>query len=142
MKSVMGGVHRVLTLFISLGVFVQMLLAGIWHAHVVSTPDAHVFFGLSLLLASLLALLAAIFGGMGRRAIGLTGLLFVLILLQPILIEQRRAGLPALSALHTLNAAFIGMVGSVVMRVSRGDVVAQDEVEPDLAGLAGLESGD
>lgn|SRR5690554_1103441 len=137
MKSIFSGSHRVLTVFISLGVFVQMLLAGIWHARVVATPDAHVFFGLTLLLASLLALLAAIFGGMGRRVIGLTALLFVLLLLQPILIEQRRAGMAELSALHTLNAAFIGMLGGIVARVGKSEEVAREEV----GGLS-LESGD
>jgi len=43
-------------MFVGIGVFFQMFLAGIWSAHAVSTPDAHVFFGLGLLLASLLAL--------------------------------------------------------------------------------------
>lgn len=140
MKSILARVHKFLTLFISLGVLVQMLLAGIWHARVVSTPDAHVFFGLALLLASLLALLAALFGGMGKRAIMMTGLLFVLILLQPILIEQRRAGLPALSALHTLNAAFIGMLSGVVMEVGAKATVTQKEAAA-MPGLS-VESGD
>lgn len=140
MKSVLARVHKFLTLFISLGVLVQMLLAGIWHARVVATPDAHVFFGLGLLLASLLALLAAIFGGMGKQTIMMTGLLFVLILLQPILIEQRRAGIAALSALHTLNAAFIGMLSGVVMKVGADATVAEKEAVA-MSGLS-VESGD
>lgn len=135
MKSVMTSVHRFLALFISLGVFVQMLLAGIWHAHIVASPDAHVFFGLALLLASLLALLAAIAGGLGKRVVGVTAVLFLLILLQPILIEQRRAGLPALSALHTLNAAFIGMTGGIVMQASKAAQVDREEEEPELVGM-------
>ena len=129
MKSAFGRIHRILGLFISLGVLVQMFLAGIWHAHVVASPDAHIYFGLTLLLASLLALLAAIFGGLGRRVVSLTGLLFLLILLQPILIEQRRSGIPLISALHPLNAAFIGIVGGVVMRVS-GAEQAEKEAAP------------
>ena len=139
MKSTFGRIHGGLTLLISVGVLVQMFLAGIWHARVVSSPDAHIMFGLGLLLASLLALLAAIFGGLGRRAIGLTALLFVLILLQPILIEQRRAGLPILSAFHTLNAAFIGIVGGIVARVSQ---VARAEREEAALGGAIVSPGD
>jgi len=138
MKSVFGSVHRILTAFIAVGVLVQMLLAGIWHAGVVATPDAHVFFGLTLLLASLLALLAAVLGGLGKRAIGLTALLFVLILLQPVLIGMRHGGLPALSALHTLNAAFIGMLGGIVMRVGQAAAVERTEK----VGGFGLEAGD
>jgi len=107
-----------------------MFLAGIWHAGVTASPEAHISMGLGLLLASLLALVAAIAAGMGWRVIGLTALLFVLILLQPILIEQRCAGLPILSAFHTLNAAFIGMLGGIVMRVSQVARVEQEEVLP------------
>src|SRR5690554_2971270 len=103
MKSGLRSAHKFLTLAIGVGVFVQMFLAGIWHARVVMSPDAHVFFGFGLLLASLLALLAAIFSGMGKRAILMTGLLFVMILLQPVLIGLRHSGLPALSALHPMN---------------------------------------
>ncbi len=57
MKTTFARIHKGLALFIALGVFLQMFLAGIWHAEVVSTPEAHIFFGLSLLLASLLALI-------------------------------------------------------------------------------------
>lgn len=133
MQSTMGRIHKGLTGFISLGVFVQMFLAGIWHAQVVSTPEAHVFFGLGLLLASLLALIAAVAGRMGKRVITITAVLFVLILLQPILIEQRRAGIPLLSAFHTLNAGFIGMVSGIVARMS-GEPAAAPQIATAVAG--------
>jgi high-affinity Fe2+/Pb2+ permease len=120
MKGTLATVHKFLSTIISLAVFVQFFLAGIWHAHVVSSPDAHVMMGLGMLLASLLALLAAIGGRLGRRVIVITAVLFVLILLQPILIEQRRSGIPFVSAFHTLNAAFIGMVAGAVSRISQG----------------------
>ena len=89
MKNTFVRIHKVLTSAIGLAVFVQFFLAGLWHAEVVSNPEAHVYFGLGLLLASLLALLAALAGRMGTRAIRTTGLLFVLILLQPILMGAR-----------------------------------------------------
>ena len=111
--------HKVMTSFIGLGVFAQMFFAGIWHAGVVNTPDAHVFFGLSLLLAALVALIAAAVGKMPKAIIGRTALLFFLFLLQPILIEGRRNGLPFISAFHALNAPFIGIVSSIVAAMSR-----------------------
>lgn len=127
MKKQLVRVHKGLVLFIGIGTWVQMFLAGVWHAGVVATPEAHVFFGLSLLLASLLALIAAAAGRLDRATIGRTGLLFALILLQPILIEQRRAGIPLLSAFHTLNAAFIGMTAGAVVAMARKKEVAEDE---------------
>ena len=48
-------IHTILAAAIGIGVWVQMFLAGVWHAEIVSTPEAHVFFGLGLLAASLLA---------------------------------------------------------------------------------------
>jgi len=127
MKKQFTRVHKGLALFVGIGTWVQMFLAGVWHAGVVATPEAHVFFGLSLLLASLLALIAAAAGRMDRAIIGRTALLFGLILLQPILIEQRRAGIPLLSAFHTLNAAFIGMTAGVVVAMARKTEVVEDE---------------
>jgi hypothetical protein len=119
MQKVLSTTHKILTSFISLGVFAQMFLAGLWHAEVFETPEAHIFFGLSLLLASLIALIAALAGKMGRSIVVPTLVLFVLILLQPILIEQRRAGIPFLSAFHTLNAGVIGMTSGILAARSR-----------------------
>jgi len=119
MNKTFATIHKALTAYISLGVFAQMFFAGIWHAGVVNTPDAHVFFGLSLLLASLLALIAAAVAKMPKAIIGRTALLFFLILLQPILMEGRRNGLPFISAFHALNAPFIGIVGGMVAAMSR-----------------------
>jgi hypothetical protein len=129
MKSKMAAIHKVLTGFVSLAVFVQMFLAGIWHAEVVSTPDAHVFLGLGMLLASLLALIAAAVGKMPRRIIGPTALLFGLMLAQPVLIEMRRMGVPFLSAFHAVNAAFIGMTSGAVMTAGSKASAAARESE-------------
>ena len=119
MNKTFATIHKALTAYISLGVFAQMFFAGIWHAGVVNTPDAHVFFGLSLLLASLLALIAAAVAKMPKAIIGRTALLFFLILLQPILMEGRRNGLPFISAFHALNAPFIGIVSGTVLAMAR-----------------------
>ena len=119
MKTIFVRTHAILATFISLAVLVQMLLAGLWHAAVFSTPAAHVILGFSILLASLLVLVAAIAGKMGSEVVKVSAALFVLVLLQPILIETRRMGLPAISALHTVNAAFIGMTGGKVLMAGR-----------------------
>lgn len=125
MKLLLARIHQGLVAFIALGVLVQMFLAGVWHAGVVSTPEAHVFFGLGLLLASLVALIVAAVARLPRRLVVLTGLLFVLILLQPILIETRRMGLPFVSAFHTLNASFVGMTASAVFGLARSTQVGE-----------------
>lgn len=126
MQTFWRTVHKWVTALISIGVFVQMFLAGVWHAGLVQTPEAHVFFGLGLLLMSLVALIASLAGRMPRAVVGRTALLFGLILLQPILIETRRNGLPFFSAFHTLNAAFIGMLSGIVAKTSSAKAAAAD----------------
>lgn len=126
MKSKLAVVHKGLAIYIALGTFLQMFLAGVWHSGIVNSPDAHVFFGLSMLLASLLALIAAAVAKLPKALIGRTGLLFFLILLQPFLMEARRNGLPFVSAFHALNAPFIGIVASTVLAMARGVQVAED----------------
>ena len=134
MKTTYVYIHKGLTFYIALGTWIQMFLAGIWHAEVVSTPEAHIFFGLSLLLASLLALIAAFAGKLPQPVIKRTAVLFLLILAQPLLIETRRTGLPLVSALHPVNAAFIGFTaGRLVAMIGGGhkeSVVAETAVAP------------
>ena len=110
MKSTMRQLHRILVGLIGIAVFVQFFSAGLWHSGVTQTPEFHVFTGLGIVLASLIALIAAVAGKLPRPVITMTAIVFVLILLQPILIEQRRAGLPLISALHPLNGGIIGML--------------------------------
>jgi hypothetical protein len=128
MQNRFARIHKGFALFIGLGTWVQMFLAGIWHAEVVATPEAHVFFGLALLLGALLALIAAAAAKLPKPVIGRTALLFILILAQPFLIEARRNGLPFVSAFHTLNAAFIGMTAGVVVAMARGGKQVETEV--------------
>ena len=127
MKITCTRIHKVLAAFIGIGTWVQMFLAGIWHAEVVSTPEAHIFFGLALLLSALIALIAAAIAKLPRPVIARTAVLFVLILLQPLLMEARRNGLPFISAFHTVNAAFIGMTAGVVVAMTRGDHAVKEK---------------
>lgn len=119
MKKTLSLIHKGLALYIAAGVFLQMFLAGVWHSGVVESPDAHIFFGLSMLLAALLALICAAAARLPKAVIARTGLLFFLILLQPFLMEARRNGLPLLSAFHALNAPLIGIVASSVFEMAR-----------------------
>ncbi len=127
MNKTFALIHKGLAAFIAIGVFVQMFLAGVWHSGIVNTPDAHVFFGLSMLLASLLALIAAAVAKLPKAIIGRTAFLFFLILLQPFLMEARRNGLPFISAFHALNAPFIGIVSGTVFAMARGVHSETDE---------------
>ncbi|MBK9051464.1 MAG: hypothetical protein IPL78_11270 [Chloroflexi bacterium] len=126
MQTTFARIHKVLATVIGLATWGQLFLAGLWHAEVLSTPQAHVFLGLGILLASLLTLICAVAGQMEKRTIKLTAFLFFLILLQPILIRQREGGIAFLSAFHTLNAAFIGMTSGMVMAVSPVSVATGD----------------
>ncbi len=137
MKTTFARIHKGLTLFVSIGTFLQMFLAGIWHAGVVSTPEAHVFFGLGMLLASLLALIAAAVAKVPKAIMGRTALLFVLILLQPFLMQARDSGLLFVSAFHTLNAAFIGVVSGMVAAM-----VGAKQVEGSEGNIVSVAAGD
>lgn len=137
MNNTFARIHKGLAFYISLGVFVQMFLAGVWHSGVVNSPDAHVFFGLSLLLASLLALISAAVAKLPKAVIGRTAVLFFLILLQPILMEARRNGLPFISAFHALNAPFIGIVAGTIGAMVRGN-----QAEANEEGSVSMATGD
>jgi hypothetical protein len=97
----------------------------------VSTPDAHVFLGLGLLLASLIVLILAVAGRMGSRVIRMSALLFVLILLQPVFMALRYGDLTFLSSLHTLNAAVIGVTSGVLVKAGQmAAAQVQNSAEP------------
>lgn len=129
--------YRVVTGLISVSVLVQLLLAGLWHARTLDSPESHIMLGYTMLLLSVVSLLIAILGRMGRRTIIANAALFGLILLQPIFIAQRHDGIAALSALHTVNAAFIGMMGGMVggmVRPTEGEKAQQGKLTADMTG--------
>lgn len=119
MKSFFGNVHRGLSWLVTGLVLVQFFLAGAWHAEVLASPEVHIMLGLSLVLGGLLLLISAAVGGMGRRLIGLSALLFALLLLQPIIIEQRRLGAPFISAFHAMNGVIIFAIAFALARAKR-----------------------
>ena len=133
MRRFMSQTHKVLSMLIGVTVFGQMFLAGLWHSGSVATPDAHVFVGLGLLLASLVALIASLLARNDSKVSKWTALLFILILLQPIIMEQRRSGIPFISSFHALNAAFIGMVSGMVAKMAQDTSVVEGEADVALA---------
>lgn len=125
MKSLFSNVHKGLSWLITALVLVQFFLAGAWHAAVTLSPETHIMLGLSLVIGGLLLLISAAAGGTGRRLIGLSALLFVLLLLQPIIIEQRRLGAPFISAFHALNGVIIFTVAFALARARRPQEAAE-----------------
>ena len=124
MKSLFRNVHKGLSWLVTGLVLVQFFLAGVWHAEVIASPEVHVMLGLSLVIGGLLLLISAVAGVTGRRLIGLSALLFVLLLLQPVIIEQRRLGAPFISAFHALNGVIIFTVAFALARANRSQEAA------------------
>jgi hypothetical protein len=116
-------IHKGIAQLLGLLIFIQLFLAGLWHAGVTVGPEPHVFLGLGMLLLSLINLILAGVGRLPKRVLGITALFFVLMLLQPILIEFRRNGIPLLSAFHTMNAGILGMTISVLIKATSESVV-------------------
>ena len=102
--------------FVACAVF-QVFLAGLG---VFDDPGAfitHREFGYTFGWLTLVVLVLAIVGRMGRRLIGLSALLLVLFSLQSVFVALR-ADLPAVAALHPLNGFAILLVAIVLTRES------------------------
>ncbi|HEV7236841.1 MAG TPA: DUF6220 domain-containing protein [Ktedonobacteraceae bacterium] len=91
-----------------LGVLLQVFLAG---GGIFASPSwwgMHEAFGMGMSLLPLAFLLLAWIGQLGRRSLWLSGLAFVLVVLQTFLITlPGTLGVPLLSALHPVNALVI-----------------------------------
>lgn len=88
----------------ALAVLLQVFLAG---SAIFDSPTfwkMHVAFGMAIALLPLVFVLLAWLGRLGARALWLSGLAFVLVILQSFLIS---IGAPMLAALHPVNALII-----------------------------------
>jgi hypothetical protein len=97
------------------GLVVQVFLAG---QGVFDSPDRfelHASFGYTLMALPLFMLLSGLAGAVGRRLIGLSGLMFGLFFLQSILVSLRGQA-TAIAALHPLNGFLILFVSIAVAR--------------------------
>jgi hypothetical protein len=117
MSSVRFAFAAVAWLFLAC-VVVQFFLAGLGVFAGAENFEVHRQFGyLFSWLAVIMAVLAAV-GRLGRRWIGLSVLLFVLFIMQSVFVLMRDS-LPAIAALHPVNAVAIFFVAQHVARESR-----------------------
>jgi hypothetical protein len=97
-------------------VFVQVFLAGLAIFDATADFSLHIGFGYSVIgLLALGILLAAVVARVGRTAIALSLLLFILYLIQTAL-PQARTSLPVLAALHPVNALVMFGLGVTIAR--------------------------
>jgi hypothetical protein len=97
------------------GLVVQVFLAGLG---VFDSPERfalHASFGFTLMVLPLIMVLSGLAGGLGRRLVGLAGLMFGLFFLQSILVSLR-GQVPAIAALHPLNGFLILLIAIAVAR--------------------------
>jgi hypothetical protein len=114
------------------GLVVQVFLAGLG---VFDSPELfglHATFGFALMALPLLMLLCGLAGGVGRRSVGLAGLLFGLFFLQSIL-ASLRGQMPAIAALHPLNGFLILFISIAVARASFRLARSRDTADQDQA---------
>lgn len=101
-------------------VLVQVFLAGLAIFGATEGFALHIEFGYTAIgLLTLAVLLTSVAGGMPRREIGLSLLLLVLYVVQTAL-PAARASLPAVAALHPVNALVLFALGVIIAR--RGSV--------------------
>ena len=115
----MRNVARALSLAIAwllvAGLFVQVFLAGLG---VFASPAdfiTHQNFGYALELLPLLLVVTGLLGRLGRRFVGLAGLIFGLFLLQSVFVGVR-VDAPTIAALHPVNGFVILLLSIVEAR--------------------------
>ncbi|MDQ0200351.1 DUF6220 domain-containing protein [Neobacillus ginsengisoli] len=116
MKRILSNVHYFLSIVILICLVVEFFFAGMGVFHAASFK-IHQLTGMLLLACSLLLLLVALFGKIGGKSIGLSTLLFVLLFIQPLLLQIHQ---PFVQALHLVNG--LGIVATCVFLVRSGSM--------------------
>jgi mercuric ion transport protein len=114
-------------------VVVQVFLAGLGVFAGGQNFALHRDFGYLFGWLTLVLLVLAIAGRLGRRWIGLSAVLLVLFAFQSVFIAFR-GGMPALAALHAVNALAIFSVSLYLARNARTVIVARPSAEPEAPG--------
>jgi hypothetical protein len=109
------------------GLVVQVFLAGLGVFDSPERFEVHATFGFTLQALPLIMLLSGLVGGVGRRLVGLAGLMFVLFFVQSLLVGLR-AQAPTIAALHPLNGFLILFVS---IAVARGTLAVRRAVTAD-----------
>ena len=99
-------------------VVIQVFLAGLGVFAGAQNFDVHRNFGYLFGWLTIVMLVLALAGRLGRRWIGLSGLLLVLFALQSVFVALRPV-MPAAAALHPVNALVIFAVAGTMARGSR-----------------------
>src|SRR4051794_18849491 len=99
----------VLSLLVLIGIIIEFFFAGMGVFHATGF-QIHQFTGVIILAASLLLLITAIIGKINR---GISVVLFVLLFIQPLLLQIH---LPFLQALHVVNALAIAAAAVYSLR--------------------------
>jgi hypothetical protein len=103
MKRILFTVHYCLSIVILIGLIVEFLFAGMGVFHAASF-QIHRITGVLLWAGSALLLLFALIGRTGGKTIGFSTLLFVLLFIQPLLLQIHQ---PFVQALHLVNGLAI-----------------------------------
>ena len=103
MRKGLATAHIWLARIVLAGIILQFFFAGVG-AFAAADYGPHAITGNVLLLASLVLLLLAFAGGVGRRRVGLSALLFVLFILQVVLAVMAQDVSAWIGALHPVNA--------------------------------------
>jgi len=99
------------------GLVAEFYLAGAALFGVTPSFQPHRMLGSALVIAMLLLLVVALIARPGRRLLGLVGLLVVLTIVQAAL-PSLRAAVPALAALHVVNAAALLALAGPIARMA------------------------
>jgi hypothetical protein len=103
MKKILSTVHYGLSIVLLIGLIVEFFFAGMGVFHAASF-QIHQITGILLWAGSALLLIFALIGRTGGKTIGFSALLFVLLFIQPLLLQIHQ---PFLQALHLVNGLAI-----------------------------------
>ena len=114
MKKWVFMIHQLMTVLILLGIMIEFYFAGLGIFHAQSF-QLHMVTGEILWGASLALFVISLIGMIGRKLIGFSLLLFVLLFIQPILVQADQS---FIQAFHLINALLIFAVTLYLMVVS------------------------
>lgn len=113
MKRVLSTVHQSLSIVMLIAVIVEFFFAGMGVFHATSF-QIHMVTGILLWAGSALLLLLALGGRTGGKTVGFSALLFVLMFVQPLLLQINQ---PFVQALHPVNGLSIMVLSAYLVRL-------------------------
>ncbi len=111
----LAAIYAVAASILVVGLVVQVFLAGLGVFDSPERFELHASFGFTLMALPLILALSGLAGGVGRRLVGLAGLMFGLFFVQSILVSLRGPA-PTIAALHPVNGFLILLLSIVLAR--------------------------